>query len=120
MYRRSFKQSLSEAIKGLKFVLKTQRNMRIHLALAIVAISLSFIFHLSTIEFALVLFSVALVLVAETVNTAFELLLDYVNGKKYHDTVKMLKDIAAGGVLIAFINAFVVGLLIFGNRLICQ
>ena len=120
MYKRTFYQSVVEAIKGLKFVIQTERNMRVHLAIAVVVVLLSIILSLSKIEFALILFSIALVLVAETVNTAFELLLDYVNGAKYHDTIKMLKDIAAGGVLVAAINAVVVGGLIFGNKLICR
>ena len=118
MYKRTFYQSVVEAIKGLKFVIQTERNMRVHLAIAVVVVLLSIILSLSKIEFALILFSIALVLVAETVNTAFELLLDYVNGAKYHDTIKMLKDIAAGGVLVAALNAVVVGVIIFGPKLV--
>ena len=118
MYNRSFRQSIVEALKGLKFVIRTERNMRVHLALALLAILVSFIMHITRIEFIFILFSIGLVLVAETANTAFELLLDYMNGNKYHDTIKMLKDIAAGGVLVAAINALVVGIIIFGSKLI--
>ena len=92
--------------------------MRIHLAVAALVIVASFALGISKTEFAIILFSIALVLVAETVNTAFELLLDYVHGHKYHDTIKMLKDIAAGGVLVAAINAIVIGIIIFGPKLV--
>jgi len=118
MYKRTFYQSVVEALKGLKFVIRSERNMRVHLVIAIIAIALSFILKISWVEFIMVLFSIGLVLVAETANTAFELLLDYMNGNKFHDTIKMLKDIAAGGVLVAAINALVVGIIIFGSKLI--
>jgi len=118
MYKRTFYQSVVEAIKGLKFVVQTERNMRVHLLLALLTILAALILQISRIEFILILFSIALVLVAETVNTAFELLLDYVNGAKYHDTIKMLKDIAAGGVLVAAINAIVIGIIVFSSKLI--
>jgi diacylglycerol kinase len=58
-------------------------------------------------------------LIAETANTAFELLLDFVHGDRYHPDVKLLKDIVAGGVFIASINAFVIGVIVFGPRLLC-
>ena len=91
--------------------------MRIHCAVAVLVIIASFLLAVSPTELVIIFFSIGLVLVAETANTAFELLLDYINGSKYHSTVKMLKDIAAGGVLIASLNAVIIGLIIFLPKL---
>jgi len=77
------------------------------------AVVCSFIFKVSAMEFVFVIFSIALVLISESANTAFELLLDFVHGDRYHPDVKLLKDIVAGGVFIAAVNAFVVGSIIF-------
>jgi diacylglycerol kinase len=58
------------------------------------------------------------VLIAEIVNTAMELSLDFLNGKGYHPSVKMIKDIVAGAVFIACINAVIIGCVIFLPHLI--
>lgn len=116
MYKRTLVQSFKLAFEGLMFVFKTERNMKVHLVFAILAVVCSLAFKISPIEFVFVIFSIALVLIAEAANTAFELLLDFVHGDKYHPDVKLLKDITAGGVFIAALNAFVIGLIIFVPR----
>lgn len=113
MFKHSLIQSFKHAIKGLKFVLEHERNMRTHCLAAVLAIAMSAYLHISKIEWMFVIMAVTIVFIAESINTAFELLLDYANGKRYHSTVKMFKDIAAGGVLIAVINAVIVGYIIF-------
>ncbi len=101
------------AFEGLQFVFKTERNMKVHCFFALVAVVLCFLLRVSEIEFIFVVFAIALVMIAEAANTAFELLLDFVHGDKFHPNVKLLKDIAAGGVFIAALNAFVIGGMIF-------
>ena len=113
MFKRNLFQSFKFAWRGLIFVFRNERNMRIHCAIAIIAVILAAFMKISAIEWFFLLFAIAFVFTAETLNTAFELLLDYVNGKAHHTTVMMLKDIAAGGVLIAAINALIVGCVIF-------
>ncbi|HAJ56725.1 MAG TPA: hypothetical protein DCL35_03020 [Candidatus Omnitrophica bacterium] len=113
MYKRTLSQSFRLAFEGLRFVFKTERNMRVHCFFALMAVVCSFIFKVSAMEFVFVIFSIALVLISESANTAFELLLDFVHGDRYHPDVKLLKDIVAGGVFIAAVNAFVVGSIIF-------
>ena len=113
MYHRTIFQSFQLALEGLKFIFTTERNMKIHCIFAVIAVVSSFIFKITEIEFIFVIFAIALVLIAEAANTAFELLLDFVHGDRYHPDVKLLKDIIAGGVLIAALNAFVIGIIIF-------
>ena len=118
MYKRTLFQSFQLALVGLKHVLKTERNMKIHLAFATLAIVASIVFKISTMEFLFVIFAITIVLTAEAANTAFELLLDFIHGDKYHPDVKLLKDVAAGGVFIAALSAFAIGMLIFIPRIV--
>ena len=116
MYKRTIFQSFQLAWEGIAYIFRTERNMKVHCLFAFIAIVCSFIFKINPIEFVFVIFSIALVLITEAANTAFELLLDFVHGDKYHPDIKILKDIAAGGVFIAALNAFVIGIIIFVPR----
>jgi len=117
MFKRNIIQSFKFAIEGIRFMFKSERNIKIHSFVALVAVIASVIFQISHIEFLFVFFSIALVFIAETANTAFELLLDFVHGDKFHPDVKLLKDIAAGGVFVAALNAFMVGIIVFYPKL---
>ncbi|MFB3918715.1 MAG: diacylglycerol kinase family protein [Candidatus Velamenicoccus archaeovorus] len=118
MYRRTLVQSFKLALDGILFVVRNERNMKIHLVFGAAAVSLCLFLRVAPIEFIFIVFSIALVLIAETANTAFELLLDFVHGDRYHPDVKLLKDIVAGGVFIASANAFVIGIIVFMPRLL--
>jgi len=119
MYQRSFLDSFRLAIHGLRFIIMNERNMKVHFFFAFCALASSVFFRIHPIEFIFVVFSIALVMITEAANTAFELLLDFVHGDAFHPDVKLLKDIAAGGVFIAATNAFIVGTVIFIPRYIC-
>ncbi|MFH0877319.1 MAG: diacylglycerol kinase family protein [Candidatus Omnitrophota bacterium] len=116
MYKRTLFQSFKLAWGGIAFIFKTERNMKVHCIFAALAILCAFLFKIHPIEFIFIIFSIALVFIAEAANTAFEHLLDFVHGDTYHPNVKLLKDIAAGGVFIAALNAFLVGSIIFIPR----
>ncbi|MFA5038092.1 MAG: diacylglycerol kinase family protein [Candidatus Omnitrophota bacterium] len=118
MYRRTLFQSFKLALEGIRFMVRSEQNMRIHLFFAVFAVVLSLLLKISPLEFIFIIFAIVLVLITETANTAFELLLDFVHGDKYHPDVKLLKDIAAGGVFIAAVNAFIIGVVVFGPRLL--
>ena len=87
--------------------------MRIHLYSAVGVISVGMLLGLPTIEIAILSCVISFVLIAEIVNTALEVNLDFLNHKKYNSTIKIIKDIVAGVVLIASINAVIVGSIIF-------
>ena len=118
MYKRTIFQSFKLAFVGLLFVFKTERNMKLHCLAAFMAIICAFMFKISEIEFIFVIFAISLVLIIEAANTAFELLLDFVHGDRYHPDIKLLKDILAGGVFIAALNAFFIGSIIFIPKII--
>ena len=98
---------------GLRFVFDTQRNMRIHIVAAVLVISFGIYLKLTSLEMVIISLTIMSVIVSEVFNTAIELSLDFLNGKDHHPSVKLIKDIAAGGVLLASINAVIVGSIIF-------
>ncbi|MFB4166508.1 diacylglycerol kinase [Virgibacillus sp. JSM 102003] len=100
------------AWNGLKEVTKTERNFRIHLIATITVIITGTIIHLTLIEWAILMLTIGLVLVAEATNAAIEKLIDYVKPET-NPLAKTIKDVAAGAVLLAAVISFVVGLLIF-------
>ena len=99
-------------------VLRTQRNARIHLSVALVVVALGLWLGLSHTEWAIIALTIGLVLVAEAFNTVAEAAVDLATAE-YHPLAKIAKDVAAGAVLLMAIAAVVVGLLILGPPL-CQ
>lgn len=112
MKNHSFKESFRHAFDGVKFLLKEERNMRIHLAMTVLVIMCSVIFSLSLIEKAVVIALCALVISAELLNTAIENLTD-LNTAVFNMYAKRAKDTAAGAVLVLSIASACAGLLIF-------
>lgn len=112
MRKRGLTESFNYAIEGLKHTLKTQRNMRIHLAAGLIVITLGIFLNLDRVDFILLLSAVTLVLMAEMFNTSIELAVDIFT-KEFHHMAKMAKDIAAGCVFITAVYAVIVGYLIF-------
>ncbi|HLI88453.1 MAG TPA: diacylglycerol kinase family protein [Ktedonobacteraceae bacterium] len=100
------------AFSGLWYALRTQRNARVHLILALLAILLGIALHISAIEFAMIFVAITAVFIAEMVNTAVELCIDLAS-PGYHPLAKIAKDVAAGAVLLSAILAVVIALFIF-------
>ena len=96
-------------------VLRTQRNMRIHFAAAAAVLVLALVVSVSKIELIALLISIAFVLVAEMINTAVEGAIDAAT-TAFDPMAKLAKDIAAGAVLIASVNAVAVGYLVFAGK----
>lgn len=116
MYRRSTLKSFTWAFEGIVYVLRTQRNMKIHFAIAILVFGGSLFFDLSRTELVALLLTISFVLVMEMINTAVEAAIDTF-GTAFDPMAKIAKDVAAGAVLIAAVNAIAVAYLIFFDRL---
>jgi diacylglycerol kinase (ATP) len=114
--RPSILQSFNYAFEGVIHVLRTQRNMRIHFAIATGVLVLGFAYDVSKLELIALLLAIAFVLIAEMVNTAVEAAID-VATTSFDPLAKLAKDIAAGAVLIASTVAVAVGYLVFADRL---
>ncbi len=113
--RISIVESFNYAVEGIIHVLRTHRNMRIHFAAAIVVLVLALVLGVDRIELVALLLSISFVLIAEMINSAIEAAID-VATSSFDPLAKLAKDIAAGAVLIASVNAVVVGYLVFSGQ----
>lgn len=113
-----FNNTFKNARKGFRLVLKSEINLRIHVAIATLVIFLALFLKFSALEFCILLFVIGLVIVAEMLNTAIEFTLDSIYHNKFSRMVGMAKDISAGAVMFATIISVLVGLILFGSKII--
>ena len=109
-------ESFNYAFEGIIHVLRTQRNMRIHFGAAIAVLVAALATDVSRLELIALLLAIAFVLVAEMVNTAIEAAVD-VASTSFDPMAKLAKDVGAGAVLIAAVNAVAIGYLVFSESL---
>jgi len=107
--------SFNFAFEGIIHVLRTQRNLRIHFGVAVGVLILALIVDVTKMELISLLISVTFVLIAEMLNTAVEAAIDIAT-TSFDPMAKLAKDIAAGAVLIAAINAIAVGYIVFSGK----
>ncbi|MHB9149403.1 MAG: diacylglycerol kinase [Thermoleophilia bacterium] len=113
--RSTLLESFNYAFQGLIYVFRHQRNMRVHLTIAIAVLLGSLFFDLTRMELVAVLFAITLVLMAEMLNTAIEAAVDLVTSS-FDPKAKIAKDVAAGAVLAAAINSLVVAYFVFADK----
>jgi diacylglycerol kinase (ATP) len=111
----SILESFNCAFEGVIHVLRTQGNMRIHFGLAAGVLVAALAFGVERLELIVLLLAICFVLVAEMINTAVEAAVD-VASTSFDPLAKLAKDIAAGAVLIAAVNAVAVGYLVFSGE----
>src|SRR5512143_468967 len=109
--------SFNYALQGISHAIRTQANLRIHVAILIVVIIAGFLLHISAIEWIDLVLAMMIVLSAELFNTSIENAMDRVSTEQ-HPLAKVAKDTAAGAVLITAIGSVVIGVLIFGPKLL--
>lgn len=112
-----FIAGFGHAFRGLWYALRTQRNMRVHVIIALVVIVASILLHLSPVEFALIFIAITGVFIAEMFNTVMELCIDLAS-PQYHPLAKIAKDVAAGAVLANAILSIIIGLFTLGPHLL--
>jgi diacylglycerol kinase (ATP) len=110
------KKSFAYAFSGIRYVLKTQKNAWIHLFISVSVILVGFLVKLDAVEWALIAVCIALVWVAECINTSIEAFVDLTSPNE-HPLAKISKDVGAAGVLIAALISVIVGLLVLGPPL---
>ncbi len=116
MKRRPLFQSFNNAIDGIVFVLRTQRNMRIHFIIGASVLMLSLVVGVTGLEFILLLFAISIVISAELVNTAIEAVID-VTTTTFDPMAKIAKDVAAAAVLVTALASAVIAYVIFYPKL---
>lgn len=111
-----FIKSFGYAFSGVAHGFRSQFNFRFHLAALLLVSLAGWYFQLSAGEWLWIVVAATMVLMAELFNTALEVLVDLVS-PEIHPKAKIIKDVAAGAVLIASIGAVIIGLIIFIPRL---
>ncbi|WP_339146932.1 MULTISPECIES: diacylglycerol kinase family protein [unclassified Sutcliffiella] len=112
-YRGSFTRSFSYAFEGLLFVLRTERNIKFHLVIAIMMIGLSIYFEITKVEWLILFLVIGGMFVIEIINTAIENVVDLVT-EEFHPLAKTAKDVAASAALVFACISVIIGVILFG------
>lgn len=111
--------AFKNALNGIIYTIKTQRNIKIQLCFAILAIICGFIFKLSIIEWCILIITISLVLLSEFINTAIETVVDLYT-QENNEKAKIAKDVAAAAVAIMAVSSVIIGIILFGSKIIIQ
>jgi diacylglycerol kinase len=115
--RSGFLRSFVYAWNGLIYAVRTQRNARVHLAMALIVIAAGIVLRLTAVEFAMLFVAITIVFIAEMLNTVAEACVDLATSD-YHPLAKTAKDVAAGAVLLSAMLAIAIGIFVFGPHLL--
>jgi diacylglycerol kinase len=110
-------KSSTNAWRGVKIFVKSTHNSWMHFFFGALAIYLGSILHISGAEWAVIILTIGLVILSETINTAIEIDID-LTSPGYHPYARDTKDVAAGAVLISVAVAGIIGLIIFAPKII--
>jgi diacylglycerol kinase (ATP) len=113
--RKTVARSFRFAVEGLMHALHTQRHMRAHFAITAAVMALAIVLQVSTEQLLIMFLTISLVLITELFNTALESAIDLAV-RSYHPVAKLAKDVSAGAVLVASVNAVLVGTVIFASN----
>ena len=113
--QQGFTNTFKNARKGMRIVLKSEKNIRIHFCIAMAVLALAVVLDFSLERMCILLLTIAFVIAAEMLNSAIEFSLDAVFHNRYSRLVGMAKDISAGAVMFAAVVAIVIGVLLFGS-----
>ena len=111
--------SFKYAGRGLRYVMRTQKNAWIHSAVMIVVMVLSFWLQLARMEWVAILLVIGMVWTAEFINTSLESIVDMTSPER-HPLAQVGKDVAAAAVLFAAMIAVIVGILVLGPHLLMK
>jgi len=114
--RTSLLQSFNWAFDGIVHALRRERNMWIHFGTAVLVLVAALFFSLARLEVVALFVAISLVLITEMLNTAIEHVVDLVTDE-LDPRAKIAKDVAAGAVLVATVNALAVAYLVFYDKL---
>ena len=107
-------QSFSHAFRGIFLLLKSERNFKIHILALIIVLSAGFYFGIRNADWIAIVLTSVLVLSLEAINSAIEKVCDEISTER-SESIRNIKDIAAGAVLISAIGAIVVACFIFSK-----
>ncbi len=104
--------SFRYAAQGLIYGFTSQRNFRIHVFTGVIVFGLGLLLKLTFSHLAVLVLTVAAVLVLELLNTAIEAVVDLSIGRRYHPLARIAKDCAAAAVLVASLSSLLIASLL--------
>src|SRR3990167_3092688 len=105
-------KSFRFAFEGLKAVFEGEPNFRVHILITFLVLTLAWVLGFSPLEFTILLITIGLVLILELVNTAIEETINLIS-TEFSPRIKLIKDVAAAGVLLSAILSVIIGVLLF-------
>lgn len=124
MFKKKFKKSKPSLLKsfyyafqGIKVNILTERNLAIHFLVMLLVIVCGFVFKISVIEWLICILLFGFVITLELMNTAIETAID-ICMPEINPKAKLAKDTSAGAVLVVAIVAVVIGIIIFGPKIL--
>lgn len=114
---KNFIDAWKKAITGIWYGIKTQRNIKVQIVVSTLVIIAGIILKLNYIEFIFIVIAIMMVIITEMINTAIEVTVNLITDK-YHELAKIAKDVAAGAVVLAAINAIIIASLILINKFV--
>lgn len=114
---KKFLAAFTYALAGIGYVIHKERNFKIQFFVALLVIAAAFWLHVNTYEWALLILCMVMVLALEMMNSAIEKVCNLLHPEK-HPQIKIIKDVAAGAVLIAAIGAAIIGIIILLPKLL--
>lgn len=117
LYNKNLFDAWKNAIAGIIYGVKSQKNIRIQLIISVLVIIACILFKLTLIECIILCFAAFLVIIAEMINTAIEAAVDLTT-TEYNEKAKRAKDAAAGAVALASINSVIIAILLLLHKII--
>lgn len=114
---KSFIEAWKKATGGIVYAVKTQRNIKIQLCIAVLVIIFAIVFKVNITQAMFLTFATMLVIITEMINTAIEETVNLVTNK-FHPVAKIAKDVAAGAVVLSALNAVIIAIFIIVNKII--
>ena len=114
---KNFIESVKCTLRGIFYAICSERNIKIQLCFAVIAIIFGFVFNISFVEWCVIVIVITMVLSAEMFNTAIEKTVDLCT-KEYNELAKIAKDVSSGAVLLTAIASVMVGMIVFFPRII--
>ncbi len=112
-----FRSAFGNAFAGFDYAFRTERNLKLHFAAAVLVIAAGALLKISSLEWAIIILTIGAVFVTEMINTAIEYTVDLASPEK-HDLARKAKDVSAGAVLAIAASSVVIGLIIFLPKII--
>ena len=116
--QQGFNSTFKSARKGMRLVLKSEINIRVHFCVAMAVLALAVVLDFSIERICILLLTICFVITTEMLNSAIEFSLDAVFHNRYSRLVGMAKDISAGAVMFSTVVAIVIGVLLFGSAIL--